>query len=300
MPWFWQAPPPPLPGRDDNPLSVDAASSRIHNSSSADDKPNYPSSTFLNPTTLLSTACLTTLLLSATYIYRSYLVRIPNIAHLPASLLRHPRRTLLGRVTSVGDADNFRLYHTPGGLLAGWGWLRHVPTGRKALTNQTLHIRVAGVDAPELAHFGNEGQPAGQPAMDWLTQRVSGKTVRVRALRRDQYERLVGTVALRRGWSPLRSSDLGMEMLQAGWAQVYEAKKGAEFAGREQEYRDLEALARKQGKGMWGGVAEVSLLSRLGAALGVTKAHTQNLPKVETPREYKTRTSKIDGGKAPK
>lgn len=71
---------------------------------------------------------------------------------------------------SVGDADNFRLYHTP-----GFGWrlpfkFRSVPTTPKGmlqcgpylrgadyiwteLKDQTLHIRLAGVDAPEAAHL---------------------------------------------------------------------------------------------------------------------------------------------------
>jgi endonuclease YncB( thermonuclease family) len=71
---------------------------------------------------------------------------------------------------SVGDADNFRLYHTPG---FGWRWplkFRRVPTLSKGsfvspifswdmcslymdqleLKEQTIHVRIAGVDAPEV------------------------------------------------------------------------------------------------------------------------------------------------------
>lgn len=69
---------------------------------------------------------------------------------------------------SVGDADNFRLYHTPG---IGWNWplkFRRIPSTSKGerlyltedfrlfnlcvadLKDQTLHIRIAGVDAPEV------------------------------------------------------------------------------------------------------------------------------------------------------
>lgn len=39
---------------------------------------------------------------------------------------------------SVGDADNFRFYHTPGGRWLGWGWLRNVKEGRKELKGQTV------------------------------------------------------------------------------------------------------------------------------------------------------------------
>jgi hypothetical protein len=90
----------------------------------------------------------------------------------------------------VGDADNFRLYHTPG---FGWRWplkFRHIPSGYRrgalcldldrcalgypthlisktssrnlltilttrttnaGLKDLTIHIRVAGMDAPEVS-----------------------------------------------------------------------------------------------------------------------------------------------------
>lgn len=134
---------------------------------------------------------------TAVLFYRKNLRRIPSAAYLTPNML-NGKRTLKGRVTSVGDSDNFRFYHTPGGIWAGWGWLRHVPSGTKgntynddlifdrcvkrmhrfcdtrekgallntwesidifltscftalvALKDQTLHIRLAGVDAPEV------------------------------------------------------------------------------------------------------------------------------------------------------
>lgn len=84
--------------------------------------------------------------------------------------------------TSVGDADNFRLYHTP-----GFGWrgplkFRHIPSTKSkrgarplllirthkydcltnnndepindvGLTKGTIHIRMAGMDAPEVSEY---------------------------------------------------------------------------------------------------------------------------------------------------
>jgi hypothetical protein len=49
---------------------------------------------------------------------------------------------MFGVVTSVGDADNFRLFHTPGGRLAGWGWWfwKKVPTTREGLAKNTVCI----------------------------------------------------------------------------------------------------------------------------------------------------------------
>lgn len=295
MAWFWQTPS-PLPEEerpDTTPASLkpraDLTGERSQSSAST--------SFHLNFTTLLSTACLTSCLLGGAFFYSTYLTRIPTLAHLPASLLRHPRRTLLGRVVSVGDADNFRLYHTPGGILAGWGWLRQVPAEKKALTNQTLHVRIAGIDAPELAHFGSPGQPGGKEALAWLTQRLDGRSVRVHALRRDQYDRLVGTVAARGGWRVTRSADVGREMIRAGWATVYEAKRGAEYDGREEDYREAERLAKKEAKGIWGGAGEeASVFSRIGAVIGLTDREPSTA-KVETPRQFKTRMTKVNDRK---
>jgi endonuclease YncB( thermonuclease family) len=77
-------------------------------------------------------------------------------------------------LVSVGDADNFRVYHTPG---FGWNWLRSVPKKKSGeateiirffeentfslfltfelplladLKDMTIHVRLAGVDAPEV------------------------------------------------------------------------------------------------------------------------------------------------------
>ena len=67
---------------------------------------------------------------SAIIFYRGRLCRIPTAAYLTPNLLKG-KTVLRGKVTSVGDADNFRFYHTPGGIWAGWGWLRRVPTESK-------------------------------------------------------------------------------------------------------------------------------------------------------------------------
>ena len=74
------------------------------------------------------------------YLYRNYVRRISTASHIQPHFLR--RRSLLGKVTSVGDGDNFRLFHTPGGRLMGWGWFpgRGIPSTRKALKDQTVNI----------------------------------------------------------------------------------------------------------------------------------------------------------------
>lgn len=84
--------------------------------------------------------------------------------------------------------------------------------------------------------------------------------------KQDQYSRTVATVYLRRG---LLRRDVGLEMLKAGWATVYDAKVGAVFAGEgtEKKYRAAEETAKHKGRGMW----------------------KHGVEAVETPQEYKKR-----------
>lgn len=74
--------------------------------------------------------------LVALQVYSNYLRRIPGAAFVRKSFFN--RRSLFGRVSSVGDGDNFHLFHTPGGKAVGWGWLRKVPESRKELKDRTV------------------------------------------------------------------------------------------------------------------------------------------------------------------
>ena len=134
-----------------------------------------------------------------------------------------------------------------------------------------MHVRLAGVDAPELPHFGREGQPGGKEAIDWLTTYVLGRRVRAYVYRRDQYDRAVATVYVRKG---LLRRDVGLQMLKKGLATVYEAKTGAEFGALEDQYRSIEALARSKKLGIWG---------------------DKNF---ESPRDFKTRTKDAGSSEA--
>ncbi|KAG8728931.1 putative endonuclease lcl3 [Ceratobasidium sp. 428] len=116
--------------------------------------------------------------------------RIPNADWVDPGILS-TRPLLRGVVTRVGDGDNFRFYHTPGLF---WHWplrLRRVPAVAKDLTNETLHIRINAVDAPEAAHFGREAQPHSAEAIEWLKKQILGKTVFCRPLRKDHHGRIV-------------------------------------------------------------------------------------------------------------
>ena len=92
------------------------------------------------------------------------------------------------------------------------------------------------------------------------------RRVRAYIYKRDQYERVVATVWVRRF---LFRKDVGKEMLKAGFATVYEAKMGAEFGEFEEAYRKAEAVAKRKRLGIWGG----------------------NAKNFESPRDYKIRTA---------
>ncbi|KAL3481191.1 putative endonuclease lcl3 [Aspergillus californicus] len=214
---------------------------------------------FTEPRTLVPTLILTSGILTLATIHRRYLRRIPDAPSIPPTFFR--RRSIFGKVTSVGDGDNFRIYHTPGGRVAGWGWLpwKRIPTDKKELKDNTIHVRLAGIDAPELAHFGRPEQPFARDAHNWLTTYLLNRRVRAYLHRPDQYQRVVATVYMRRTLDfpiPFRRRDTSYEMLRRGLATVYEAKWGAEFGGEamERKYRNAEWWAKTKGNGMWKGI----------------------------------------------
>jgi len=96
---------------------------------------------YTDPRTVIPTILLTGTTLLLVRLYRSYLRRIPGAANIQPGFFR--RRSLFGRVTSVGDGDNFRLFHTPGGRLTGWEWMpgRKVPNKREELKDRTVRSK---------------------------------------------------------------------------------------------------------------------------------------------------------------
>ncbi|PVF96787.1 SNase-domain-containing protein [Serendipita vermifera] len=197
-------------------------------------------------------------------IYKGFFKRIRNSEQVSSSDFAR-KRWIKGVVTSVGDADNFRLYHTPG---FGWNWplkFRRIPSSAKDLKEETLHIRMMGIDAPEAAHFGKPAQPYAEEALAWLRNAVLGKQVWCQLLRRDQYGRTVA-VPMVKSWVPFRYRCVSIDMLKAGWATVYQ-QSYAEYGKWGKDYLlGLEKAAQQSRIGMW-----------------------QKGTKGETPAEYKRR-----------
>lgn len=181
-------------------------------------------------------------------LYTRYFKRIKRAIHIPTSYFH--TRFMYGKVTSVGDGDNFHFYHLPGGILGGWGWLRKVPDINKfrELKGETVAVRICGADAPERSHFGKPAQPYSDEALQWLREYILGRWLYIKPLHLDQYQRIVAKVLVLK-WTGFK--DVSEEMIKAGLATVYEAKAGAEFDGREALYRKQQATAQKKRRGMW-------------------------------------------------
>jgi len=320
MGWFWQE---RSTASTTKPTSSSASSTTSTSDTSTSTPPTATTTTttpaYLRPETLLSTFLLTTTLLLLRTIYTTHLRRIPTNAHIPPSLLPSStaststtttrsrtlttylpflhRSSLFGHTSPllIADPDNFRLYHTPLGRFALWSsTLRPIPTTRALLKNQTLSIRLAGIDAPELAHFGKPAQPHADEALRYLqyllAERGKGR-VRVWPLRRDQYERVVGVAFVRRRvmtfgedgvvrrliggggkksvLGPVWHVNVGLEMVRKGWATVYEGKIGVEFGGvgMEKVYREAERVAKEERLGIWQDLKE-SKLEKVEKVLG--------------------------------
>ena len=86
------------------------------------------------------------------------------------------------------------------------------------LSENTILVRIAAVDAPETAKFGKPGMPLGAEATEFVKAKVLERRVRVRCYSRDQYGRIVGAVEY--GVWPWRR-DLSTELLKRGLASVY-------------------------------------------------------------------------------
>lgn len=98
--------------------------------------------------------------------------------------------------------------------------------------NKKLKIRLAKIDAPELA------QPHGKAAHAFLNQLLFSQTVTINYKNKDRYQRIVGEVYL-------NNMDVGAKMVSQGHAWVY------------RQYSDdlylycLEYWARMTQKGLW-------------------------------------------------
>lgn len=183
---------------------------------------------------------------------RSRLSRYKCATELPASLF-NKSTTMRGVAVWVNDSDNIRFYHTPL-LFRIWYSLTGRNLGKRRggngidIRSETINVRLAGIDAPELAHFGMAEQPYAREALEWLRKRVEGRPVKIKPLRIDQYQRLVASVWVR--WMVFWWQNVSLEMVRNGYATMYTGM-GAEYDGLKGKLEKLEQRARRKRLGMW-------------------------------------------------
>eukprot|EP00761_Pharyngomonas_kirbyi_P003301 gb/GECH01003305.1/.p1 GENE.gb/GECH01003305.1/~~gb/GECH01003305.1/.p1 ORF type:complete len:224 (+),score=50.11 gb/GECH01003305.1/:1-672(+) len=163
----------------------------------------------------------------------------------------HKHRKIRGRIISVGDGDNFRMVHVP--LLRPWRWFIFSPSKQNTLSASTLHIRLAGVDAPECPHFGKAGQPYGEAALAWLRRYLSGRRVTVQLESKDQYGRAVSSAWIRGGVFPvpMMRRNVSMELLRSGYGVVYEGGQAVYGAAGKKRLMQMQSTAQRKRRGMW-------------------------------------------------
>lgn len=106
-----------------------------------------------------------------------------------------------------------------------------------------FNIRLAGIDAPELARKrGNKpGQPFAAESRDWLNQQIKGKQVLLRQLDLDHYNRPIVEIFL-------QEKNMNLQILEAGLAEMY---SGRIKRLNKEQYIQAEEKAKAAKKGIW-------------------------------------------------
>ena len=164
---------------------------------------------------------------------------------IPSSFYKR-NKVIRGRVVKVIDGDTLRIRHTPlYPLIKG----DNDCNGRR-IPECTISIRLYGVDAPETAKRGNPSMPYSRDAMEYISNRVDGRMVRVKLLRKDQYSRAVGRVTTPNRYLPFLVTDLSKGLAERGYASLYTGG-GAEYDGKREELEKVIQRAQKRRKGIW-------------------------------------------------
>lgn len=109
---------------------------------------------------------------------------------------------------------------------------------------EELKIRFCGIDAPE------KKQPLGMESKALLSKFVEGKTVSVRPIEKDRYDRTVAEIFVKVGSDDF-AQNVNAEMVKAGMAYHY--KQFSKNCPSRSLIVDAEAIAQKNKVGVWSG-----------------------------------------------
>lgn len=106
-----------------------------------------------------------------------------------------------------------------------------------------IKVRLVGIDAPETSKSKRqEGQPFSQQATKFLAGLVLNKVVDIKGYGMDGYGRVLGVITA-------DGNDVNLEMVRAGYAEVYRGKAPHGFD--QEAYLRAEQEAREGKRGMW-------------------------------------------------
>lgn len=138
--------------------------------------------------------------------------------------------------------------------------VRHVTNSRTSseftgnLKDHTIAVRLAAVDAPETAKFGNAGQALGEAAKSFVSDKLLNKRVTIKLLSKDHYGRVLGLVKYRDNTILpdflCSKKDLSEQLLSKGLAVVYR-QGGAQYDGSIDRWNSIEKQAIRAKRGIW-------------------------------------------------
>lgn len=142
------------------------------------------------------------------------------------------QKTIYCFVERCIDGDTIRCRHIPGYSWRLWERQKLCqPLKTRGIANQTLSIRIYGVDCPEIAKNKRQTtQPFGEDAHEFTKSLVLHSVVRITFLRRDQYGRAVAAVQTipKFPFLPTPRKDLSVQLAKHGLAELYTGG-GAEY-----------------------------------------------------------------------
>ena len=102
---------------------------------------------------------------------------------------------------------------------------------------------MAGIDTPETSKSKRDpGQPFSQHAKKYLAGLILNTGVDIKYYGLDRYYRVLGVIFL-------EGKNINLEMVKAGFAEVYRGKPPKEFDSK--PYIQAEAEAKEAQRGMW-------------------------------------------------
>lgn len=154
--------------------------------------------------------------------------------------------SIYGSVERITDGDTLRIRHIP--LYP----FQKSSNYNGKLSENTIPIRLYAIDAPEIGKYGNPSMPYAEDAKDWLSDKAKGKVVKVKLLRRDQYNRVVGKVTTKRRFIPsfISRKDLSLGLARDGLATLYKGG-GAEYDDNLLKFEKEIERARVKKLGLW-------------------------------------------------